>query len=490
MKNPFVGMEVWFVAGSQHLYGPGPLQQVQRNADAVAQGLHAAGLPVTLVSKPIVTTAEQITAVCREASASSKCIGLVFWMHTFSPARMWIAGLKELTKPFLHLHTQFNRDIPWSTIDMDFMNLNQAAHGDREFGYICTRLGKARKIVVGHWQNPVVVAQIVSWMRVAAAWADHQSLRIARLGDNMRNVAVTEGDKTEAQIRFGYIRFHNGRKPSGMGAPEIHQYLSHLAINKNVSPSTQNQALNAIVFLFSKVMKKDAGDFSSFPRARKRLVLPVVMSRQEVQRLLRFVDGVEGLVIRLLYGTGMRISEALRLRVQELSFDRNEIMVRQAKGGKDRRVPLPSGLKPELLAHLDWRRHLYEEDRKRNLHEVELPDALARKYPKAPYEWGWQYVFPAEEFSTDPRSGHLRRHHLHEIRIQRAVKKAAQQAGLTTRVTPHTLRHCFATHLLEAGQDIRTVQELLGHSDVATTMIYTHVLNKGPMGVISPLDML
>jgi integron integrase len=287
-----------------------------------------------------------------------------------------------------------------------------------------------------------------------------------------------------------FIRFHNGRKPSEMGATEIHQYLSHLAINKDVAPSTQNQALNAIVFLYTKVLKKDAGDFSNFPRARKRIVLPVVLSRQEIQQLLRFTEEVEGLVIRLLYGTGMRISEALRLRVQELSFDRNEITVRQGKGGKDRRTPLPTGLKPELLAHLDWRRHLYEEDRKRNMHEVELPDALARKYPNAPYEWGWQYVFPADQFSTDPRSGHVRRHHLHEIRIQRAVKKAAQQAGITTRVTPHTLRHSFATHLLEAGQDIRTVQELLGHSDVATTMIYTHVLNKGPMGVVSPYDTL
>jgi integron integrase len=299
--------------------------------------------------------------------------------------------------------------------------------------------------------------------------------------------------KTEkAYVRWiwRFIRFHNGRKPSELGAPEIHQYLSHLAINKDVAPSTQNQALNAIKFLYEKVLKGDAGDFSSFSRARKRVVLPVVLSRQEVQQLLRFTEEVEGLVIRLLYGTGMRISEALRLRVQELAFDRNEITVRQAKGRKDRRVPLPTGLKPELRAHLDWRRHLYEEDRKRKMHEVELPDALARKYPKALYEWGWQYVFPADDFSTDPRSGHVRRHHLHEIRIQRAVKRASRQAGLTIRVTPHTLRHSFATHLLEAGQDIRTVQELLGHTDVATTMIYTHVLNKGPMGVVSPYDTL
>lgn len=205
MKNPFKGMEVWFVAGSQHLYGPGPLKTVQQNVNTMVRGLAASGdLPVRLVARPIVTTADQISAVCREASASPSCIGLVFWMHTFSPARMWIRGLQELTKPFLHLHTQCNRDIPWSTIDMDFMNLNQAAHGDREFGYICTRLGKSRKVVVGHWEDPRVRGQLASWMRVAAAWADGRSLRVARLGDNMRNVAVTEGDKTEAQITFGY----------------------------------------------------------------------------------------------------------------------------------------------------------------------------------------------------------------------------------------------------------------------------------------------
>jgi len=181
------------------------LRQVQQNADAVAAGLAASKhLPLTLISKPIVTTPDQITAVCREASASPVCAGLIFWMHTFSPARMWIAGLKALTKPFLHLHTQFNRDIPWSSIDMDFMNLNQAAHGDREFGYICTRLGKVRNVVVGHWENDRVQQDVGSWMRVAAAWQDHQELKVARLGDNMRHVAVTEGDKTEAQIRFGY----------------------------------------------------------------------------------------------------------------------------------------------------------------------------------------------------------------------------------------------------------------------------------------------
>lgn len=287
-----------------------------------------------------------------------------------------------------------------------------------------------------------------------------------------------------------FVTYHHGRKPSEMEAPEVHAFLSHLALNEGVAASTQNQALNAVVFLYRKVIRKEIGDFSDFPRARRGKRLPVVCSREEVLRLLNLVEGVEGLVIRLLYGTGMRIAECLRLRVQDVSFDRNEITVRGGKGDKDRRVPFPSSLRDALRAQLDWRKQLFEGDRKTNMHEVELPDALARKYPSAPYEWKWQYVFPAEGFSTDPRSGRVRRHHLHEVRIQRAVRQAADEAGIASRITPHTLRHCFATHLLEAGQDIRTVQELLGHSDVKTTMIYTHVLNKGPLGVVSPLDTL
>ncbi len=287
-----------------------------------------------------------------------------------------------------------------------------------------------------------------------------------------------------------FVAHHHGRRPSDMGAAEIHQFLSHLAINARVAASTQNQALSAIVFLYRKVLKKEVGDFSDFPRARRPKRLPVVLSRQEVQALLSRIDSPEGLIARLMYGTGMRVSEALRLRVQDLAFDRNEITVRAGKGDRDRRVPFPASLKAELYQHLDGRRHQYEADREKGMHEVELPGGLAHKYPRAPYEWKWQFVFAAPTFSVDPRSGTQRRHHLHEIRVQRAVKKAAAEAGITARATPHTLRHCFATHLLEAGQDIRTVQELLGHADVRTTMIYTHVLNKGPMGVVSPLDTL
>ena len=297
-------------------------------------------------------------------------------------------------------------------------------------------------------------------------------------------------EKTYLQWIRRFVGFHHNRRPSDMGSAEIHQFLSDLALNQKVAASTQNQALNAIVFLYRKVVRKEPGDFSDFPRARRGKRLPVVLSRQEVQSMLSQMDGAEGLLARLMYGTGMRVSEALRLRVQDLAFDRNEITVRSGKGDKDRRVPFPTSLKAELYQQLDGRRKQYESDREKNMHEVELPGSLARKYPKAPYEWSWQFVFAASDYSVDPRSGARRRHHLHEIRVQRAVKQAATEAGITARATPHTLRHCFATHLLEAGQDIRTVQELLGHSDVKTTMVYTHVLNKGPLGVVSPLDTL
>lgn len=287
-----------------------------------------------------------------------------------------------------------------------------------------------------------------------------------------------------------FVNYHNGRKPSTMGSAEIHAFLSYLAVNRDVAASTQNQALNAIVFLYRDVLKMEPGDFSDFQRARVRRRIPVVLSREEIQALLRELDDFEEMFCRLLYGTGMRITEAVRLRVQDISFGLNEITVRAGKGDKDRRVPLPTSVKQPLLAHLDWRRRLYEQDKAKNMHEVELPGALARKYPNAPYEWKWQYVFPADSYSKDPRSGAVRRHHLDQQRIQRAVRKAATQLDMTAHVTPHVLRHSFATHLLMAGTDIRNVQELLGHSDIKTTQIYTHVLNKGPLGIVSPADTL
>ena len=306
------------------------------------------------------------------------------------------------------------------------------------------------------------------------------------------------------QTYLGWIRrfvlFHQWQKPSMLEAKDVHAFLRHLAMDEQVASSTQNQALNAVVFLYRKVVQKEIGDFSDFPRARRGMRLPVVASRPEIKAVLDRLQGREHLIARLLYGTGMRMNEALGLRVQEVQFDQHRIVVRAGKGNppsprlrrasKDRYVPLPTSLEADLRQWLGRRLALYESDKARNMHEVELPDALARKYPSAPFAWGWQYVFPADDFSKDPRSGHVRRHHVDEQRLQHAVRDAVRQAGLTIRFTPHCFRHSFAAHLLEAGQDIRTVQELLGHADVKTTMIYTHVLNKGPLGVVSPVDTL
>ena len=266
-------------------------------------------------------------------------------------------------------------------------------------------------------------------------------------------------------------------------------YLAYLAIQRKVSPSTQNSALNAVVFLFKKVLNHDLGNFD-FPRAHTTRRLPVVLGREDTRQLLARTSGKEGLILRLLYGTGMRVSEGLRLRVKDLNFERREITVRFGKGAKDRRVPMPTTLIETLQKELAARRKTFLEDQVLGQHEVEMPEALARKYPQAPYSWEWQYVFAADKLSYDPRSGARRRHHFGEWNLARALKRAKDEAGITLRVTPHTLRHCFATHLLESGSDIRTVQELLGHAKVETTMIYTHVLNRGELGVVSPLDSL
>jgi integron integrase len=287
-----------------------------------------------------------------------------------------------------------------------------------------------------------------------------------------------------------FVMFHGWRKPSTLTAEDVRAFLKDLAMERQVSASTQNQALNSVVFLYRKVLKREPGNFEDFPRARKGLRLPVVASRAEVKAVLDRMSGPMLLMARLLYGTGMRINELLRLRVQDLQFDQNQIVVRAGKGDKDRYVPLPAKLIPELRLWLAARQEQYEADKAGNRHEVEMPAALAVKYPNAPYEWRWQYVFAADDFSEDPRTGHVRRHHVDELRVQRAVQQAVKEAGLTIRFTPHCFRHSFATHLLEARHDIRTVQALLGHSDVETTVIYTHVLNRGPQGVVSPIDTL
>jgi len=285
-----------------------------------------------------------------------------------------------------------------------------------------------------------------------------------------------------------FILFHGKRHPREMGGPEVEAFLSHLATAGNVSASTQSQALSALLFLYREVLGVDLPWMDNVVRAKKPKRLPSVLSRSEVGQVLDRMEGTYGLMARLLYGSGMRLMECCRLRVKDVDFARREILVREGKGNKDRVTMLPEALVQPLKDHLAWRRRLYEDDVAQGMAEVFLPDALARKYPNAGTEWAWQYVFPAGSYSTDPRSGHVRRHHIDEKLLQRAMKRALAKSGIAKLATPHTLRHSFATHLLESGYDIRTVQELLGHSDVSTTMIYTHVLNKGGRGVVSPLD--
>ncbi|WP_312957172.1 integron integrase [Stutzerimonas nitrititolerans] len=285
-----------------------------------------------------------------------------------------------------------------------------------------------------------------------------------------------------------FIRFHQYRHPQEMGAQEIEAFLTELAVARNVSASTQNQALSALLFLYKEVLSIDLPWLADVVRAKKPQRLPVVLTVEEVRSALAQLESEPWLVCSLLYGTGMRLMEALRLRVKDVDFSRHEILIRDGKGMKDRVTMLPRSLVQPLRRHLAVVKAIHDSEREQGRGDVWLPFALARKYPKAPKEWGWQYVFPASGLSVDPRSGAVRRHHLDEKRIQRAFKRAVRGASIVKPATPHTLRHSFAPHLLESGQDIRTVQELLGHSDVKTTMIYTHVLNRGGLSVLSPLD--
>jgi integron integrase len=287
-----------------------------------------------------------------------------------------------------------------------------------------------------------------------------------------------------------FIYFHGKRHPRELGATEVEAFLSDLAVNGRVAASTQNQALSALLFLYREVLEIALPWLDNITRAKPSQHLPVVLTPAEVRAVLDRMDGTHGLMARLLYGTGMRLMEGVRLRVKDVDFGRNEILIRDGKGAKDRVTMLPAALVGLLSDHLARRRVIYEDDLRDGKAEAWLPDALEKKYPNAPTEWGWQFVFCSGSHSTDPRSGRVRRHHIDEKLLQRAMKKAVTAARLAKPATPHTLRHSFATHLLESGQDIRTVQELLGHSDVRTTMIYTHVLNKGGHGVTSPLDRL
>jgi len=286
-----------------------------------------------------------------------------------------------------------------------------------------------------------------------------------------------------------FIWFHDKRHPQQMGKLELEAFLTHLAVKGKVAASTQNQAKSALLFLYREVLGVDLPWLENVEQAKAPKRLPVVLTPEETKAVLAKMSGTHSLMGRLLYGGGMRLMECVRLRVKDVEFARCEIIIREGKGFKDRVTMLPSSLVEPLQAHLERVRALHRQDLEAGHGEVYLPYALNRKYPNAGREWGWQYVFPSSKLSVDPRSGVVRRHHADEKGVQRAMRAAVRDTGVIKPATPHTLRHSFATHLLQAGYDIRTVQELLGHKDVSTTMIYTHVLNRGGKGVTSPLDM-
>ena len=286
-----------------------------------------------------------------------------------------------------------------------------------------------------------------------------------------------------------FIYFSGKRHPLEMGAAEVTAFLNHLASELNVAASTQNQALSALLFLYKEALGQPLPWLDGLDRAKRPARMPTVLTRTEVTGLLAAMSGTKWIMASLLYGAGLRLRECLSLRVKDVDFGYRQILVRDGKGAKDRVTMLPQSVAEPLQRHLVKCRALHERDLAEGHGDVELPDALARKYPKAPYEWGWKFVFPSHKLSVDPHSGALRRHHVYENYVIRGVKDAVRAARIHKHVSCHTLRHSFATHLLEGGYDIRTVQELLGHADVSTTMIYTHVLNKGGRGVLSPLDL-
>ncbi len=322
--------------------------------------------------------------------------------------------------------------------------------------------------------------------------ADAPKLRLldrVRAAVRARHYSRRTEDAYVAWVRR-FILFHGKRHPAEMAAPEITRFLTSLAVEGKVASSTQNQALSALLFLYRNVLQQDLPWLDGIVRARRPVRLPVVLTRDEVRAMLTRLDGPTRLMAYLMYGGGLRLLECCRLRVQDIDFGANQIVVRAGKGDKDRVTMLPSTVKADLATHLEAVRAQHRRDLRNGAGWVELPTALERKYPTAGRDWRWQWVSPASRTYVEPLTRRHRRHHLHESVVQRAVKDAVRHAGLAKRAGPHTLRHSFATHLLENGHDIRTVQELLGHRDVSTTMIYTHVLNRGPAAVRSPADRL
>lgn len=297
-------------------------------------------------------------------------------------------------------------------------------------------------------------------------------------------------ERTYVQWAKRFSLHFGKRHPASMGADEVGQFLNHLAVQRSVSPSTSKQALCALLFLYANVLGQPLPRIEGLQPPRGQTRLPVVLSVDEVKRVLRATTGLPGLILRLQYGTGMRLMEALRLRVKDLDLERRTITVREGKGGKDRTTMVPDRLIPALRAQLEERRRLHDVDLSKGMADVELPFALEHKLKGAGKQFAWQFLFPSPGYATCPRTGVVRRHHLHECNVQRAMRNAVRVSGTNKRATVHTLRHSFATHLLEAGTDIRTIQDLLGHSDVSTTQIYTHVIGRGGSGTRSPLDRL
>ena len=314
-----------------------------------------------------------------------------------------------------------------------------------------------------------------------------------KLLDRVRNRIRVKGYSIRTEQSYAswirrFILFHNKRHPQDMGKGEIEAYLTHLAVTRHVSPSTQNQAFNALLFLYRNVLEIEFPENINAYRSKRPTRLPTVLTKAETIKIISMITGFHQIMVKILYGSGLRAIECLRLRVKDLDFDMNEIIVRDEKGKKDRVSILPENIKDPLGKHLIFIKQLHENDLSKGFGRVYLPYALAKKYKNADMEFVWQYVFPAKTISIDPRSGKKRRHHIHQSSLNKAIKKAAKMVRINKLIGCHTFRHSFATHLLQDGYDIRTVQELLGHKDVSTTMVYTHVLNKGGRAVRSPLD--
>ena len=337
--------------------------------------------------------------------------------------------------------------------------------------------------------SPTSASHVNTAPGAAPAPAPPRLLDSLRHAVRVRHYSIRTEDTYLDWVRL-FILLHGKRHPRDLDGAEVAAFLTHLAVERGVAPSTQNQAKSALLFLYRKVLQIELPWLDEVIAAKVQRRLPVVLTPSEARALLQQLSGTMGLVCSLLYGTGMRVLEGLRLRVKDIGFEGREIVVRDGKGGKDRVTVLPENLVLPLQQQLSRARALHDRDLQEGLGRVWLPDALSLKYPGAARTWGWQWVFPSAVRSADPRSGVVRRHHLNETSVQKAVAGAARRAGIVKPCSPHILRHAFATHLLQAGYDIRTVQELLGHSDVSTTMIYTHVLNRGGRGVRSPFDQI